>query len=254
MDGGAFVMATGIEYLDEGWNPVTGCTAVSPACKNCWARRMTKRLEAIGLDKYSRGFDQVVCHESEVKRPLRYNKPKVIGVCFMADLFHPEVGIDFIQGVFDTMIETPQHAYVCLTKRAQALSVLSYILDWPDNLWMGVTVESRDYKWRIGHLAAVPCKTWVSFEPLLGSIGDLGAIGFDWAVVGCESGPGARDMETWWAEEVIRQCNHSGVKVFLKQAVVDGRIVSMPKLFGGVRHDYNAPCGSLHQTQLLLAL
>lgn len=259
-EGGVFVMPTGIEYLDEVWNPVTGCTAISAACANCWARRMTRRLEAMGMEKYANGFDTVVCHDREVcddrekKRPLNYRSPKVIGVCFMADLFHDEVDVNFIQSVFDVMMETPQHSYVGLTKRAQALSGLADMLNWPENLWMGVTVESREYKWRIDDLSAVPCKTWVSFEPLLSSIGDLGHIDFDWAVVGCESGPGARPMETWWAEEVIRQCEEGGVKVFFKQAVVGGKLMSMPKLYGGVKHDYNAPWESLHETELLLPL
>ncbi|KKN07117.1 hypothetical protein LCGC14_1070490 [marine sediment metagenome] len=243
-------MATGIQYLDEVWNPITGCRWVSPACDNCWARAMTRRLQGMAKrnieagKKYVAGFDKVVCHETELDYPATLKKPRVIGTCFMSDLFNYEVGVDFIQAVFDSMINTPRHEFVCLTKRAERLRELVGWLKWPANLWMGVTVEGVDYKNRLDCLSSVPGNTWASFEPLLDDVGDLGFIHLQWAVVGCESGPGARPMEQIWARSIIKQCQAVDVPVFYKQAMIDGKLVSMPTL-GGVKYDFNAPAEML---------
>ena len=243
-------MATGIQYLDEVWNPITGCRWVSPACDNCWASAMTRRLHGMakrGIEagkKYAAGFDVVVCHDAELGYPAMLKKPRVVGTCFMSDLFNDDVGVDFIQAVFDVMIDIPRHEFVCLTKRAERLRELAGWLRWPANLWMGVTVEGADYKSRLDCLHNIPCNTWLSLEPLLDRIGDLGFIHFQWAVVGCESGRRTRPMEEEWVREIIHQCQTADVPVFYKQAMIDGKLVSMPKL-DGVKYDFNAPAEML---------
>lgn len=239
-------MPTGIEYLDEVWNPVTGCTPVSPACDHCWARAMTKRLQGMGMEKYAKGFDTVVCHESEITYPRKLKKPKVIGVCFMADLFNIEVSDHFILRCFKMMEEkAKQHIYVLLTKRAHWLPLLRDVATWTENIWAGVTVENEYCADRIYELRECEAKyKWISFEPLLESVGELNLTGINWAVIGCESGPGARPMKEEWVREIDEQCKAAGVPVFYKQAMVDDKLVSMP-LLDGVRYDYNAPAEML---------
>lgn len=228
-------MASKIEWTDETWNPVTGCTKISPGCKHCYAERMAARLQAMGQPNYRRGF-ALSLHPHALDLPLRWRKPQVIFVNSMSDLFHEDVPEEFIQRVFATMVRADWHRYQVLTKRAERLAELSPRLPWPGHVWMGVSVENADYAWRIDRLRSTPAKVkFLSLEPLLGPLPDLNLGGIDWAIVGGESGPGARPMDLDWARDIRDQCQAAGGPFFLKQlggcpdkrggekAVLDGR-------------------------------
>ena len=206
-----------IEWTDATWNPVTGCTEVSSGCKNCYARRMALRLQAMGNRNYRDGF-MVRTHDHVLPVPLRWRRPRTVFVNSMGDLFHAEVPPSFIQEVFDIMVQTPQHTYQVLTKRSSRLVQLGQKLPWPHNVWMGVTVEDKDYLSRVDDLRKTgACVKFLSLEPLLGAISDLDVAGIDWVIVGGESGPGARPMRREWAESILAQCGEAGVPFFFKQ-------------------------------------
>lgn len=208
---------TSIEWTDVTWNPVTGCTKVSPGCKHCYAERMAKRLLAMGQERYANGF-QVTLQEDVVEQPLRWRKPRRIFVNSMSDLFHLDVPADFIARVFATMEEADWHQFQILTKRPERLRELADELPWPKNVWAGVSVENEDYLWRIVELAAVPAAIrFLSLEPLLGPLPALTLKGIDWVIVGGESGPGARPMAAEWVRDIRRQCLEQGVAFFFKQ-------------------------------------
>lgn len=206
-----------IEWTESTWNPVTGCTKISAGCKNCYAERMAKRLRAMGQKNYRNGF-KLTCHHESLDLPLRWKKPQIIFVNSMSDLFHEDVPLGFIQDVFATMRQANQHLFQVLTKRAERLVELSPVLDWPENVWMGVSAESHDYLDRINCLRKTGANIkFLSLEPLLDDVGELDPFGVDWAIVGGESGPGARPMAIDWVRSIRDQCLDQQVPFFFKQ-------------------------------------
>ena len=206
-----------IEWAERVWNPVTGCTRISDGCRNCYMFRLALRLMAMGQPKYKNGT-KLTTHIEELDKPRHWKKPSVIFVNSMSDLFHMAVPLEFIQEVFKTMVETPQHIYQVLTKRAERLEELSSQLNWTKNIWMGVSVENEKVVGRIDHLRQCSAKTkFLSIEPLLGPLPNLNLSGIDWVIVGGESGPKARPMEEQWVLDIRDQCEAQGVKFFFKQ-------------------------------------
>ncbi len=210
-------LKSSIEWTESTWNPVTGCTKISAGCAHCYAERMARRLQAMGQPNYVNGFEPT-CHEHALELPLGWKKPQMIFVNSMSDLFHKAVPTDFILRVFDVMRRADQHVFQVLTKRSGRLAQLGKTLTWPSNIWMGVSVENENNAFRIDNLRSVPVQVkFVSFEPLIGSVGDLDLEGIDWAIVGGESGPGARKMEPQWVIDIRDQCLAAGVPFFFKQ-------------------------------------
>ena len=206
-----------IEWTESTWNPITGCTKISPGCLNCYAERMALRLKAMGQKNYRNGFG-VTCHQHALDIPLKWKRPQMVFVNSMSDLFHKDVPYEFILDIFDTMQQARQHQFQILTKRAERLAELSPELSWTDNIWMGVTVESADYKYRIDYLRYTGANIkFLSFEPLLGDLGELNLDEIDWVIVGGESGPGARPMEISQARNIRDQCLAQNVPFFFKQ-------------------------------------
>jgi protein gp37 len=206
-----------IEWTESTWNPVTGCTKISAGCAHCYAERMARRLQAMGQRNYSRGF-QVTVHEEALDLPLRWKRPQMIFVNSMSDLFHDDVPHDFIRKVFSVMEEASWHRFQILTKRSARLAEMAPLLPWSENVWMGVTVENADFVWRINDLRSVPAAVrFLSLEPLLGTMPELDLTNIDWAIVGGESGPGARPIEPGWVLDVLQQCQRSRVPFFFKQ-------------------------------------
>ena len=206
-----------IEWTESTWNPVTGCTKISPGCKICYAERMSLRLQAMGQRNYANGFEPTL-HERMLEKPLSWKKPQMIFVNSMSDLFHDEVPVAFILKVFDVMRRAFRHQFQVLTKRSERLLELSLQIDWPDNVWMGTSVENQEYTFRIDHLRETDAKIkFLSLEPLLGPLPDLNLDGIDWAIVGGESGPGARPMREEWVIQIRDRCEAAGVPFFFKQ-------------------------------------
>jgi protein gp37 len=206
-----------IEWTESTWNPLTGCTKISPGCKLCYAERMAKRLRAMGQPRYANGFE-LTLHEDVLELPRSWQKPQLIFVNSMSDMFHEDVPARFIRKTFDVMRRASWHQFQVLTKRSDRLLELSPSIDWPENVWMGVSVENQDYEFRIDHLKQTGARVkFLSLEPLLGSLQKLNLRGIDWVIVGGESGPGARPMETEWVLEIKEQCMKAGVPFFFKQ-------------------------------------
>jgi protein gp37 len=206
-----------IEWTEATWNPVTGCTKVSPGCKHCYAERMARRLHAMGNRSYRNDFD-LTLQPQTLDVPLRWKRPQMIFVNSMSDLFHDEVPVDYIHRVFEVMRKAHWHTYQILTKRSQRLLELSPLLDWHAQIWMGVSVESEKYTPRIDHLRQTGAVTkFLSLEPLLGPLPNLDLRGIDWAIVGGESGPGSRPMDVTWVTNIRSQCRKAKVKFFFKQ-------------------------------------
>lgn len=206
-----------IEWTGSTWNPVTGCTKISAGCKNCYAERMALRLQAAGVTNYRNGF-RLTLHEHTLKIPLSWRQPKMIFVNSMSDLFHKDVPLEFISRIFGVMCQAPNHRFQVLTKRSKRLLELSPSLPWPQNVWMGVTVENAGYTFRIDHLKQTNAAIkFISFEPLLGPISHLDLEGIDWVIVGGESGPGARPMNPKWVIDIRDQCLAAHVPFFFKQ-------------------------------------
>ena len=209
--------STKIEWTESTWNPVTGCTKVSAGCANCYAERMATRLQAMGQPNYRNGF-KVTSHQHVLDLPLSWKAPRRVFVNSMSDLFHEDVPESFIRSIFDVMKQAHWHQFQVLTKRDKRLVELAPRLEWPDNVWMGVTVENRKAKPRITALRKVPAAVrFLSLEPLLESLGSLNLDGIRWAIVGGESGPGARPMEEAWVHEIKEQCEAAEVPFFFKQ-------------------------------------
>jgi protein gp37 len=205
-----------IEWTDTTWNPVTGCSKISPGCKNCYAERMSKRLKAMGQKRYRNGF-AVTLQPDLLDCPFSWKSPKMIFVNSMSDLFHNDVPIEYIKQVFDTIKHNPHHTFQVLTKRSTRLVRLAKCFEWPSNLWMGVSVENLDYLSRIEDLYEVPAALrFVSFEPLLGPVGTA-LHNIDWVIVGGESGPGARHMEPEWVHRIKDECICRSIPFFFKQ-------------------------------------
>lgn len=209
-----------IEWTEMTWNPTTGCNKVSQGCKFCYAEIMTRRLKAMGQEKYKDGFKVVRIHEDELERPYTWKKPQIVFVNSMSDLFHDEVPIDFIQKVFKVMNDNPQHIFQLLTKRSENL--LRYdaenLLNWSPNIWMGVSVENEDVKLRIDHLRETGANIkFLSLEPLIGPLPNLILDNIDWVIVGGESGFTPREMKESWVEDIRLQCESASVHFFFKQ-------------------------------------
>ena len=206
-----------IEWTESTWNPLTGCTKISPGCKHCYAERMAKRLHAMGQANYVNGFT-LTLHEEALELPLRWKKPQTIFVNSMSDMFHQSVPRDFIVRAFDVMRRADWHRFQVLTKRAERLACISEDLTWADNIWMGVSVESDAYVHRIDHLRNTGAEIkFLSLEPLLGPLDNLRLDGIHWVIVGGESGPGARPMDSDWVISIRDQCIDAGVPFFFKQ-------------------------------------
>src|SRR3972149_7967780 len=184
-----------IEWTEMTWNPVTGCTKISQGCKNCYAERMARRLTAMGNGRYRNGF-RVTLHPDLLEVPLKWQQPRVVFVNSMSDLFHEDVPESYIASVFVSMRRARQHTFQILTKRAERLAALAPRPPWPENVWMGVSVEDDRVVNRIGYLQQVPAAVrFLSLEPLIGPLEALPLAGVDWAIVGGESGPRARPMK-----------------------------------------------------------
>lgn len=206
-----------IEWTESTWNPLTGCTKISPGCKHCYAERMAKRLHAMGQPNYVNGF-KLTMHEHVLEKPLEWKTPQVIFVNSMSDLFHKDVPLEFIKRVFDVMKRAHWHQFQVLTKRSERLRDLSPYLEWADNIWMGVSVENEKYIYRIDDLRKTGAKIkFLSVEPLIGPLPKINLKGINWVIVGGESGPGARPLEREWVVGVRDQCLKSKVPFFFKQ-------------------------------------
>ena len=206
-----------IEWTEMTWNPTTGCDKVSAGCKYCYAEVMTKRLHAMGIEKYKDGF-KVRVHEDALDIPYTWKQAKVVFVNSMSDLFHPEISEEFIQKVFEVMNNTPQHTYQVLTKRAERLFELHDKLTWTNNIWMGVSVENEKVTDRIDFLRETNAKTkFLSCEPLIGPLPNMDLTNIDWVIVGGESGRKARPIEELWVWDIKDQCREQEVAFFFKQ-------------------------------------
>ncbi len=214
-----------IEWTESTWNPTTGCDKISAGCDNCYALTLAKRLKAMGQERYQTdgnpqtsgpGFALSI-HPKTLDLPRTWKSPRTIFVNSMSDLFHPEVPIGFIREVFDVMTDTPRHTYQVLTKRSKRLAQLSGQLPWPENVWMGVSIESQHYAFRGDHLRSVPAAVrFLSVEPMLGRVvPNLDMI--DWVIAGGESGPGARRVDPDWIRSLRDLCLLSAVPFFFKQ-------------------------------------
>lgn len=206
-----------IEWTESTWNPLTGCTKISPGCKHCYAERMALRLQAMGQPNYRNGF-RLTVHEHALEIPLSWKKPQIIFVNSMSDLFHKDVPTEFVLKVFEVMQRAHWHTFQVLTKRSARLLELNSKIDWSPNVWMGVSVESDKYAFRIDHLRQTNARVkFLSLEPLLGPLPNLNLTGINWVIVGGESGPGARPLEEEWVIGIRNQCRHARVPFFFKQ-------------------------------------
>ncbi|MFF0386888.1 DUF5131 family protein [Streptomyces sp. NPDC004286] len=215
-----------IEWTEATWNPTTGCDRVSSGCDNCYALALAKRLKAMGAAKYQNDGDPrtsgpgfgVTLHPDALDVPYGWKSPRVVFVNSMSDLFHARVPLDFVRQVFQVMADTPQHTYQVLTKRARRLRQIAPKLDWPDNLWMGVSVETENELPRVDDLRHVPAAVrFLSCEPLLGPLPDLGLDGIHWVIAGGESGPRHRPLDEAWVTGIRDTCQDAGVAFFFKQ-------------------------------------
>jgi len=206
-----------IEWTESTWNPVTGCDKVSPGCKFCYAEVMSRRLKAMGQRNYANGF-RLTPQPHMLDRPLKWKKPRVIFVNSMSDLFHDDVPLDYIRRVFDVMRQADWHQFQVLTKRGERLEAVAAELQWPPNVWMGVSVERCDYVDRIDHLRATDAAVkFLSLEPLLGPLESLDLEGIDWVIVGGESGRRPRPIDARWVRDIRDQCHRARVPFFFKQ-------------------------------------
>lgn len=208
-----------IEWTELTWNPTTGCDKISAGCKFCYAEVMSRRLKAMGVEKYQNDF-KITTHEQELETPYTWKKSRMVFVNSMSDLFHKDVPIEFIQSVFRVMRENPQHVFQILTKRADLLLYYDKegFLEWSDNIWMGVSVENKTFMKRIDLLRQTNARTkFLSCEPLIGPLPNLDLTGIDWVIVGGESGRTPRPMKKEWVMEIKEQCGKSNVAFFFKQ-------------------------------------
>ncbi|MCY4404439.1 MAG: phage Gp37/Gp68 family protein [Candidatus Poribacteria bacterium] len=216
-----------IEWTQSTWNPVRGCTRVSEGCKFCYAERIAARFSGEGLAYEGlakmtkagpRWTNKVRLVEDLLDAPLKWKKPQLIFVNSMSDLFHEDVPLDFILRVFETMHKAEQHHFQVLTKRSKQLVKLNNKIQWPKNVWMGVSVENEDYKCRIDDLRETDAHVkFLSLEPLIGELRNLNLTNIDWVIVGGESGPGARTMQEEWVLDIRDQCQQAFVPFFFKQ-------------------------------------
>lgn len=206
-----------IEWTEQTWNPVTGCTKVSPGCKFCYAEKFAARLQSMGVENYRNGF-KLTLHPHMLDKPLEWKKPSVIFVNSMSDLFHKDVPDEFIIAVFRTMNKAHWHQFQVLTKRPERVLELNKKLNWTPNIWMGTSVENADYMDRIDMLRKTSAKIkFLSLEPLLGALPNMNLKKIDWVIVGGESGFKARPMKLEWVLDIQEQCQEADVPFFFKQ-------------------------------------
>jgi protein gp37 len=206
-----------IEWTESTWNPSTGCSKISEGCANCYAEVMTRRLKAMGLEKYKFGFN-LTCHNNELNQPYSWKKPRMVFVNSMSDLFHENMPLDFIKAVFKVMNECSQHTFQVLTKRSDVLEKYYTLLDWTPNIWLGVTIESNRVTNRVDSLRKVPASIkFLSIEPLLTPIPNINLLGIDWVIVGGESGQKARPIKEEWVIDIKNQCEQKQIPFFFKQ-------------------------------------
>lgn len=206
-----------IEWTEMTWNPTTGCNKISAGCKFCYAEIMSRRLKAMGIEKYRDGFE-LRLHEEALLVPYTWKKPKLVFVNSMSDLFHKEVPLSFIKKVFKVMNDNSQHTFQVLTKRSDLLLKYDKYLDWTPNIWMGVSVENEKVVHRIDDLRKTHAQTkFLSLEPLIGPLHHLNLKKINWVIVGGESGPGARPLQKTWVLDILRQCDKADVAFFFKQ-------------------------------------
>jgi protein gp37 len=206
-----------IEWTESTWNPVTGCSKISPGCTHCYAERMAFRLQAMGNAKYRNGFE-VTLHDDALLAPLTWKKPRMIFVNSMSDLFHEDVPTDFILRTIEVMRQAHWHQFQVLTKRSERILEIDAIADWPENVWLGVSVESDKYRFRIDNLRKTRAAVrFLSLEPLLGPLNHLNLDGIHWVIVGGESGPGARPLRLEWVTDLRDQCRDARIPFFFKQ-------------------------------------
>ncbi len=206
-----------IEWTDATWNPVTGCSKVSPGCKFCYAERLAHRLQAMGQNNYRNGFE-VTLQPHMLEHPLHWRKPRRVFVNSMSDLFHDEVPATYIKQVFGVMKRAHWHQFQVLTKRSERLLELNRTLQWQPQIWMGVSVENEDYLFRVDQLRRTGAAIkFLSVEPLLGPLHNLGLRGIDWVIVGGESGPHARPVDPAWVQELRDRCVAARVPFLFKQ-------------------------------------
>lgn len=206
-----------IEWTELTWNPTTGCSKLSAGCKFCYAEVMSKRLHAMGIEKYRNNF-KITTHEDTLSDPFKWKGKRLVFVNSMSDLFHAGVSVDFIKRVFAVMNATPQHTYQVLTKRGDRLAEVAHELTWTKNIWMGVSVEDDRVLDRIDGLRSTPAHIkFLSCEPLLGPLPKLNLSGINWVIVGGESGRKPRPMEEAWVLEIQKQCKRKKVDFFFKQ-------------------------------------
>jgi protein gp37 len=217
---------TGIEWTEVTWNPTTGCDRISAGCDNCYALTLAKRLKAMGQPKYQADGDPrtsgpgfaLTVHPQTLDEPYSWRQPRVVFVNSMSDLFHAKVPLGYVRDVFAVIADTPEHTYQVLTKRSTRLRKNADKLDWPDNLWMGVSVENSDAMFRVDDLRRVPAAVrFLSCEPLLGTLDGINLDGIGWVIAGGESGPNYRPMQLAWARSIRDACQAEDVPFFFKQ-------------------------------------
>jgi protein gp37 len=219
---------TTIEWTDSTWNPVAGCSVLSPGCTNCYAMRMAARLDAMGVPKYAgltrksggsaKWTGKIRLDDRSLSAPFSWKSPRMVFVNSMSDLFHQNVPIEFIEKVWNTMAETPRHTYQILTKRPDRMAELTARLPKLSNVWLGTSVESKDYLFRLDELRLANAYIrFISFEPLISSVGTPNLASIDWAIVGGESGPKARPIDPDWVEEIYGSCRQYSTAFFFKQ-------------------------------------
>ena len=217
---------SGIEWTEVTWNPTTGCDRISTGCANCYAATMAKRLKAMGSERYQQDGDPrtsgpgfaLTLHPNALKQPYGWSGRRTVFVDSMSDLFHARVPLSFVRDVFQVIEDTPQHTYQVLTKRSARLPKIADKLDWPANLWLGVSVETSDYLYRVDDLRRVPAAVrFLSCEPLLGPLTGLSLDGIGWVITGGESGPRARQLDPGWVREIRDNCVAHHVPFFHKQ-------------------------------------
>ena len=232
---------TKIEWTESTWNPTTGCTKTSAGCSNCYAERMAKRLQAMGLSKFSNGF-KITMHDDCLSEPYNWKRPKMIFVNSMSDLFHEDIPFKFIEKVFTVMNENPQHIFQILTKRADLLLEYNSKLNWTSNIWMGVTVENLKAKTRINLLRKTNAAVkFLSCEPLLSDLGILDLKKINWVIVGGESGPKSRPIEEDWVLNIYEQCKNSEIPFFFKQWGGVNKKRNGKELQGEIYHEMPEP-------------
>jgi len=241
-------LRSSIEWTESTWNPVTGCTKISLGCKNCYAERISKRLQAMDVANYKDGFE-VRPQNHVLEYPLKWKKPRMIFVNSMSDLFHENVSVEYIQKVFDVMNLASWHYFQILTKRSFRLAKLNTLLKWSPHIWMGVSVENQDHQFRIDDLRRTnACIKFISFEPLLGPISEINLIDVDWVIVGGESGPQARSMKKEWVLKIRDQCQKSEIPFFFKQWGGFNKKKNGRKLEGKTWNELPIRTNEFHQT------